>query len=132
MWPNLLDRPRLAMPLIAAYETVVFAVGFFRGVFGGLRDRWQERLMTLADDALRHRLTRYRSRYLGDVRFATRGIEQLGILRKAAWAPSLDKVFIDVALVGRPAHETLRDGLVGLRGIEGGRRSLRSFLDGDQ
>ncbi|MET8142122.1 NACHT domain-containing protein [Sphaerisporangium sp. NPDC005288] len=132
LWPGLLERPWLALAAGLAYEAVVVGAGFFRGVFGDLRKRWQQRLTDHTDDALRRRFSRYRSRYLEYVHFATQGIEQLGIPRKAAWAPPLEKIFIDVALIRRPAHETHRDALVGRHDIHGRRRPLRFFLDGEQ
>ncbi|MEW9529568.1 NACHT domain-containing NTPase [Microbispora sp. NPDC049125] len=128
-WPGLAGRPWWTLTAVLVYESVLLAGALLKGVAGKLLGRWEQRLTDQADDALRRRFSRFRSRYLEHLHYSTRGIEQVGVPRKTAWTPPLDKVYVDVALVHRPAHETYRDALVAQRQVPGPRRSLRSFLD---
>ncbi|WP_181871237.1 NACHT domain-containing protein [Sphaerisporangium album] len=157
LWPDVRTHPVLSGLALLGYWIVLAVVEFLRQVGKAVQDKWVQRVADLVDATVTDRLARTRRTYLKQLAASIRYIDVRGLTTIGEYALELRQVYVDVSLVPRAVHETLREPLAGtskgeppqepLAGtVAAGtsrepsartvtadqRRSLRSFLDADR
>ncbi|MEV6984249.1 NACHT domain-containing protein [Sphaerisporangium sp. NPDC051017] len=157
LWPDVQTHPVLSGLALLGYWIALAVVEFLRQVGKAVQDKWVQRVADLVDATVTDRLARTRRTYLKHLAASIRYIDVRGLTTIGEYALELRQVYVDVSLVPRAVHETLREPLTGtvkaepprepLTGTVAAetsreplartvtadqRRSLQSFLDADR
>jgi energy-coupling factor transporter ATP-binding protein EcfA2 len=96
--------PLPALLILACYEVLVVVAAVVGLAYGELDRRWSARLSEAIDAALRRGLSRYGRRYRRFLVQVHRDVDVKGLGTRGDHALGLEQVFVEAALVTRPAY----------------------------
>lgn len=99
------QHPWQALGLAAVYEVLVLFGGTVTKIWGGLQSRWVDRLTDKIDNAVMGMAPGYERRYKEHLKYRHRNFDVKGLSTQGTYALDLERVFVDLRIVPRPAQQ---------------------------
>jgi NACHT domain len=121
-------HPALTFAIWLVYEAIVLIAGFSAHIVNDLLALWRQPIVAYIDSSVRRQRRRFEKRYLEVTLAGLKTIDQKGLSIVGEFAPSLDAVFRELALVSRPPQDIQPAVLIDLASEQAERPDISDLL----